>query len=154
MVASKNFDITKQTAENPDTRAIVYCMRMLSNLTQDRMYCDMFKKSGGFNWLADLAHRTSAGTTAEVVEEQIAHLIANILCFQDKHGPWIACGGFNALISMLAVGKPVVVRTEAARALSNLIALKSLFCTFCRSSLLTCVSQMIFVRARTTWVFT
>lgn len=105
-----------------DMRSLLQGLKFFSNLVQSEVESNLFRKNGCVDWLAKLASKFQEVKLEPAVEQQIAHLAANILVYGDNHIPWIEAGGLIPLKMMLGSDKHLAIQKESARALSNLFA--------------------------------
>lgn len=115
-------DTVQAPSDKFDMRSLLQGLKFFSNLIQSDVESKKFRESGGIAWLVRLIIRLQAMKLEPVVEQQIAHLAANVLIYGDNHSLWVEAGGLAPLKCMLDESKHMAIQKEAARALSNLFA--------------------------------
>lgn len=105
-----------------DMRSLLQGLKFFSNLVQSEKESKLFRDAGCIDWLVGLAMTFQEVKLEPVVEQQIAHLAANVLIYGDNHVPWVEAGGLEPLKLMLGSEKHIAIQKESARALSNLFS--------------------------------
>ena len=115
-------DPKEVTMDKLDMRSLLQALKFFSNLVQSDEESKLFRENGCIDWLAALAMKFQEIKLEPVVEQQIAHLAANVLIYGDNHAPWVEAGGLEPLKLMLGSDKHIAIQKESARALSNLFS--------------------------------
>lgn len=110
------------TIDKLDMRSLLQGLKFFSNLVQSDVESELFRENGCIEWLVKLAGKFQEVNLEPVVEQQIAHLSANILIYGDNHARWVDAGGLTPLKMMLGKDKHLAIQKESARAISNLFA--------------------------------
>lgn len=123
ITSSKRFAPELIAAGQADARSLLQCLKLLSNIIQTEHESNLFRAARGVQWLVNLATQYESAPADATIEQQLGHLIANTLIHCDNQDDWVSLSGVAVLKSMLAESKAMPVRREAARAVSNLVAL-------------------------------